>query len=273
MVTPMVRRNMTMMLTSPRTAAIAGGSTSSFPSRSPISPQVQRIAKIELLRRRQQGTGTFVLNMVGYQLIAFDVIGLTLAYFGWLGKLLEIRGHRLKFDQNGEEAVLVGTEIDVAGNRPFRLRVVGNRGIRRRRGYQQAITPAATRPANVTGLICDFDRPAGRQWADVQAVGPVSWTAPADGFVNQIEVQFQLASSPPWPMERRTERPSLGDAGLHYRRRRRPAIQREVQTVNVAGALSGWIGSRSGYGRLPDRSVVCGQREIQRKLRRCRRSI
>lgn len=72
----------------------------------------QRIAKIELLKRRNGGTGTFSLNMNGYQFAPLDVIGVNLPFLSWSGKVLEIEATRLKLDEaNG--AITLGTDIDV----------------------------------------------------------------------------------------------------------------------------------------------------------------
>lgn len=76
----------------------------------------QRLCKIELMRIRQQGTGTFVFNMAMYQLTALDVILMTLPILGWTNKQLEIQAHRFtlnKQNNGGQEVTLLGTEIDV----------------------------------------------------------------------------------------------------------------------------------------------------------------
>ena len=76
----------------------------------------QRLCKIELLRRRQQGTGTFIFNMALYQVTVLDVIQMTLPILGWNNKLLEVTAHRFKLDRQqigGAEVTLLGTEIDV----------------------------------------------------------------------------------------------------------------------------------------------------------------
>lgn len=76
----------------------------------------QRLAKIELLRRRHQGTGTFAFNMALYQVTALDVIQMTLPVLGWTNKTLEIQAHRFtlnKQNHGGQEVTLLGTEIDV----------------------------------------------------------------------------------------------------------------------------------------------------------------
>jgi len=72
----------------------------------------QRIAKIELLRRRHWGTGTFPLNMAGYQFAPLDIISATHSVLGWSGKAIEITGARLRAEKQGD-VVLLGTEIEV----------------------------------------------------------------------------------------------------------------------------------------------------------------
>jgi hypothetical protein len=69
----------------------------------------QRLAKIELLRRRTlggnpRGTGTLILNMVGYQIATLDLITITLPYMGWTEKQFEVSGTRLKLEQGDEQS-------------------------------------------------------------------------------------------------------------------------------------------------------------------------
>ena len=78
-----------------------------------ISPSMaQRIAKINLLRRRWRWSGTFPLNMAGYQFAPLDVFEATIPYLGFSNKLLEISATRLRAGENEGTIVLV-TEIDV----------------------------------------------------------------------------------------------------------------------------------------------------------------
>jgi hypothetical protein len=81
----------------------------------------QRLCKIELMRRRQQGTGTFPYNMAMYGMTALDVVPMTLPLFGWTNKNLEVAAHRLTSDQqqiDGNPVTLLGTEIDVQETDP-----------------------------------------------------------------------------------------------------------------------------------------------------------
>lgn len=77
----------------------------------------QRLAKIELMRIRMQGTGTFQFNMWGYQLTPMDVIEMTLPFLGFDGKLLEVTKHRFLIneaeDDGGNKVVSLATEVEV----------------------------------------------------------------------------------------------------------------------------------------------------------------
>jgi hypothetical protein len=104
----------------------------------------QRLAKIELMRRRQQGTGTFMFNMALYQTTALDVIQMSLPLLGWVDKLLEISAHRFKLDKvqtPGGEATLLGTEIDVQETDPSVYGWDPSEELSAK-GYQQAVLPS-----------------------------------------------------------------------------------------------------------------------------------
>jgi hypothetical protein len=61
--------------------------------------QAQQTAKVELLRRRQFDTATFVLNMQGYQFVPLDVFLGTHSYLGWSGKVLEVQAVRFRAEK------------------------------------------------------------------------------------------------------------------------------------------------------------------------------
>lgn len=81
----------------------------------------QRLCKIELMRRRQQGTGTFTYNMAMYKTTALDVVTMTLPILRFVNKYLEIAAHRFtinKVEVDSNEVTLLGTEIDVQETDP-----------------------------------------------------------------------------------------------------------------------------------------------------------
>jgi hypothetical protein len=79
------------------------------------SGTAQRLAKIELLRRRHYGTGTFQCNMAGYQFVPLDIIQADSSFLGWTGKTVEVTAVRLRSEKVGSdgEGWLLGAELDV----------------------------------------------------------------------------------------------------------------------------------------------------------------
>jgi hypothetical protein len=67
------------------------------------SSMAQRIAKIELLRRRHFGMGTLVLNMVAWQITTLDILEVTLPYLSWSAKLLEVIEATLRIEEGGAQ--------------------------------------------------------------------------------------------------------------------------------------------------------------------------
>ena len=84
----------------------------------------QRIAKIELLRRRWSGagprwSGTFPLTMAAYQMAPMDLLLATIPVMGWgagspsIPKQLEMLDARLRVEQGGDEGPRLVYEVDV----------------------------------------------------------------------------------------------------------------------------------------------------------------
>ena len=71
----------------------------------------QRLFKIELLRRRWFGTGTFAFTMPAYQIVPLDIVSANLPFLGWSGKLLEAQNTRLNLHKV-ETGVRFSVEID-----------------------------------------------------------------------------------------------------------------------------------------------------------------
>ena len=158
----------------------------------------QRLCKIELLRRRHQGTATFQFNMVGYQFSVMDVIQMDLPILGWTGKYLEILQHRFVInraqEEGGQETISLGTEIDVQETDASVYDWSPAEELSPE-GYQQPFLPDPFSPAAPTGLTLESDAST----AVVTASGIadailVSWDPTVDGYVLQggwIEIQYQ----------------------------------------------------------------------------------
>jgi hypothetical protein len=81
------------------------------------SRQAQQTAKIEMLRRRHFGTGTFILSLAAYNITALDIISATHSFLGWSGKILEVAADRLKLTPmktaDKKAVMALSVELDV----------------------------------------------------------------------------------------------------------------------------------------------------------------
>ncbi len=197
-------------------------------------PTAQRLAKIELMRLRQQGTGTFPLNMAGYQFVPMDVIQAQYSYFGWTNKQLEILAHRFtlsKQNLGGQDVTLLGTEIDVqeAASSVYAWSIGEELSPA---GYQQAITPATATPDPPTNLQISAGIPI------------LTWTPPTDAYVlngGYIAARYMLITSPPglWISLGQID-PSITSLALTGLTAGEQYIV-ELRSVNVGGIPSSWV--------------------------------
>jgi hypothetical protein len=162
----------------------------------------QRIAKIELLRRRQQGAGTFVFNLALFRLTALDVVSLDLSFFSWSGKLLEITGHRFvpnKVATDSGSATTLHTEIDVQETDstiydwdPSEELAAGGAIVTL--GPSTVTAPVGATATSGSGVAANV---GGQQQARVQ----ITWTPSTDGYVvngGTTIVQYQVTGSDSW---------------------------------------------------------------------------
>ncbi len=98
--------------------------------------QAQRLAKIELLRNRQQGSGTFVMSLAAFAMQPVDVMEFSFPALGWTNKNLEIAGTpngemklRLGKTSDGDEVPGFVVEVPVNETGLERLRVGAHGGV------------------------------------------------------------------------------------------------------------------------------------------------
>jgi hypothetical protein len=208
----------------------------------------QRLGKIELLRRRFQGTGTFLFNLTAYQLTALDVISMNLPFLGWTGKLLEVAAHRFTVTKQGE-ATLLGTEIDVQETDSSIYDWDVSEELMQAGSPSRApVLPSGQSVQTVappTGLMLLSDATTAIVGGDgiERSQIKVTWNAPTDGYVlngGHTEMQYALATSPlgAWsgaaPVDPAVTQAFISGVtdGESY------LVQ--VRFVNAAGAASNW---------------------------------
>lgn len=187
----------------------------------------QRLAKIELLRSLYMGTGTFFLNMAGYQIAPLDVISMSFNYFGWTGKYLEVSAVRLKIEKQNQIAVILGTEIDVQETDPsvYDFALI------------EDLSPQGNPIPGIPNAVYTPDPPSNLQING----GLLTWTAPLDAYVTTIQGQYMQVSSPPglWIQ--------LGQVPDSVTQMELPALEDgetytvQLRSVNGAGVVSAWV--------------------------------
>jgi hypothetical protein len=168
--------------------------------------QAQRVAKINLMRNRQQGSGVFPMQLAAWQMQPTDVMQFTFAENGWTDKLLELDNTRFRIDagSSGEdggepqaprlyvEQTMIETDPSVYEWSTAEELTV----------YDVPSMPAQApyTPASPTAMAIN----SGADTAVVGADGVttpralVSWTAPLDIRVTQVQLQYQAVGAASW---------------------------------------------------------------------------
>lgn len=161
--------------------------------------QAQRVAKITLLRNRQQGSGTFTFNGAGYQLQPNDTFSMTFPQRGWSGKLLEVSRVELGVDRDDNGAPCLKTMVSVAETdssvyewnasdelTPYDAPAATNYGL--------YTTAPPTDVVLVSSAATALLQPDGTVVPRIQ----VTWISPADQRVTAIQAQYQLSGAASW---------------------------------------------------------------------------
>ena len=198
-----------------------------------ISPDTaQRLAKIELMRNLFMGTGTFTFNMAGYQIATLDVLSVSLNYFGWSGKYLEVLASRLRLEKAKEGSYALLVDVDVKETDPsiYDFELI------------EDLTPQGYSVPGVPNAVYVPDAPSNL--AITNGILILTWTAPVDGYVlngGYIEARYMMISSPPglWI--------SLGNLNPSITQLAIPGLEEgqqyiiELRSVNSAGVASQWV--------------------------------
>lgn len=204
----------------------------------------QRIAKIMLLRNRQQGQGTLVYNLTAYQAVTLDTILYSHSRFGWTNKILEITQMRFNFKTSDDgTATALYVELDVCETDPSvyawssseELAINDN-------PPPQLPNMAFCQPPS--GLTLESDSSTLVIGADgIERTSIlVTWVSPTDAFITRggsIEMQFQITGAATWnafsTFSGLVTRAVINGTtdGANY------TVQ--IRSVNTSGAYSDWI--------------------------------
>lgn len=152
------------------------------------SSMAQRLAKIDLLRARQQITLTLPLKLVGFKAQVGDIIQVNNTRFGWTAKKFEVTNSKISFDE-----FTIGVDLD--------LREIDDTVFDWDADEEQTFDPSPNTnlpdpytvgvPTDLTITATNVPSPDGA----IQSGLLVTWTPPTNSFVDQYEVQYIRGAS------------------------------------------------------------------------------
>ena len=161
--------------------------------------QAQRVAKIMLMRNRQQGSGSFPMNLDAWQMQPCDTMEFTWPEMGWTEKLLEIAGVNFTIDTvDDDTAPSVRCTMQVQETAPSVYE--WNPATEELTVYDVPAFPSqySTVPAPPTNLSLTSGAATALITLDgvVHPRIEVQWDTPMDALTTQIQVQYAATSNP-----------------------------------------------------------------------------
>jgi hypothetical protein len=164
--------------------------------------QWQRLAKIRLLRNRQQGSGSFELRISALGMQPLDVMSFTWPQMGWADKTLEIVGcspFRVVEGQDGEPPSIRATfkvqETDASvyewDPETEEQNIYDVPAIAPAQAY---IVAPPTDMTIISSAAIAIVAPDG----SVTPRAEITWDTPGDAWATQIQTQYKLTSSAAW---------------------------------------------------------------------------
>lgn len=160
--------------------------------------QAQRVAKINLLRNRQQGSGTFEMSLAAFAMQPTDVMQFTFAENGWTNKNLEIVGMNLRVDvSNGVPSLRCSVNVIETDPTIYAWSTAEELNVYDQPNIPLQMTPT---PAPPTSMALNSGTAINVVGADGSLIPrlEVTWNTPADVLTTQIAVQYQLFGSSNW---------------------------------------------------------------------------
>jgi hypothetical protein len=161
--------------------------------------QAQRVAKIMLLRNRQQGTGAFMMFPKAFAMQPCDVMSFTFAANGWSGKTLEVNGVGFQIGEgpDGVPTITIGVNVNETEASVYEWSTTEELTV-----YDVPATPTQVpaSPAVPTNMSLLSSAGTAVNGADGQLTPriEVQWDTPEDILTTQIQIQYQLVGASVW---------------------------------------------------------------------------
>lgn len=207
--------------------------------------QWQRVAKINLLRNRQQGSGTFEMGLEAFGMQPTDVMNFSFAHNGWVDKMLEVASVGFKVtegqDAQGRDSQSIGVGVAVAETDPSVYEF--NPNLEELNVNDQPVSTAQINyvPAPPTNVVLTSSAataligPDGTAQPRIQ----VTWDTPMDALVKQIQIQYSVSGANNW-----ISAPSVDvslNIGFVSNVIAGHTYDVQVRSVRANGAFSNWV--------------------------------
>lgn len=162
--------------------------------------QAQRLAKIALLRNRQQGSGTLTFGPEALVLQPGDTFLFTMPQRGWSSKLLEVSRLDISIVANADGVPEIQVQLSVNETDPSVYTWYAT----------DELTPYDVEPAAANGGRYETAPPTNLQLSSSSATALVQpdgtvvprielqWNTPADIRVTSIQIQYELVGATSW---------------------------------------------------------------------------
>ena len=164
--------------------------------------QAQRVAKINLMRNRQQGQGKFPFGLAALQMQPTDTFSFSSATLGWTSKTLEVQGLKLRSnaDHDGSLAYFVEMEVGETDQTVYEWGISEELNI-----YDVPVFPGWGNTGVVpppTAISVTDDQSTALMLSSGSALPRllVQWTPPNDSSVQQlgsIQCQYNYSTTGP----------------------------------------------------------------------------
>jgi hypothetical protein len=170
--------------------------------------QAQRLAKIALLRNRQQGSGVLKMKLGAFGVTGLDVITMSFAQLGWSSYALEVSGEpqltcsEAEFDEEGKvvRAPELSLQVPVQDTSSTVYADLGSGEELTPYDVPSTTNQAPYIPAPPTSMTLVSGAATAVEGADGVTIPRVlvEWTDPADILAVQVIIQFQLHAAGSW---------------------------------------------------------------------------
>src|SRR5579885_2382488 len=162
--------------------------------------QAQRVAKIFLMRNRQQGRGTFPMKLAAWQMIPTSVMTFNFPAESWSNKILEIDRMAFKIERENDQGaprLYVEASVIETDSLVYEWSVTEELTV-----YDVPAAPSQAPYTPEPPTEMTLDSGADTALTSIEGIVTprvlVSWTAPLDILVIQIQVQYRPSGMTNW---------------------------------------------------------------------------